>query len=140
MLEPQPPRVGIVHDLLSKRLYKGEENENMDERDENMFDDDFDFFDNNDDRKMENERNIDLSFESLRSMVQASDKEILDALHEMDAIEINGEWRLLDTEYWIECVEDCLNTISSCNISYDAVDIDLIHQLYVCILVCCGEI
>ena len=82
----------------------------------------------NDDRKTNNEK-IDLSFENLKDLIQASDKEILDALHDMDAIEINGEWRLLDSEYLTECFEDCINTIESSNMPYNAINIDTLYTL-----------
>ena len=61
---------------------------------------------------------IDLSFEGLKSLVQCSDMELLDGLDEINAIEINNEWRIVDEEYFRGCFQDILLCIMENSINF----------------------
>ncbi|KAL0488748.1 hypothetical protein AKO1_015831, partial [Acrasis kona] len=50
--------------------------------------------------------------EELLKKVQASRSEILDALHRLDAFEVEGKWRMIDPKYFDELMELLLLTIS----------------------------
>ena len=58
--------------------------------------------------RTEKKSKIDLLFEGLKLLVQCSDRELLDGLDEINAIEINNEWRIVDEEYSRCCFQDIL--------------------------------
>ena len=61
---------------------------------------------------------IDLSFEGLKLLVQCSDSELLNGLDEINAIEINNEWRIVDEEYLTSCFQDVLYCIMENSIDF----------------------
>ena len=135
ILCPQEPNVNVLYDILSTKPYKGP---NEDDDDEEEEDDDFDFDFENDSKGGDNRRekldgkNVDLSFESLKSMIAASDNEILSMLKQLNGIFIDNEWRLIDYDYWVDCAQDCLNAINvnSKIINFNRFTIAHLCQLY----------
>jgi len=63
------------------------------------------------------------SFADLKDCVQASDKEISDYLVSLDAIEINGCWRLLSKPYYTAVLEDILISIEELGLSVNLVSL-----------------
>ncbi|XP_028417058.1 sister chromatid cohesion protein DCC1-like [Dendronephthya gigantea] len=61
------------------------------------------------------------TLEDLRERVQASENELRNGLREMEALEINGYWRILETEYREKVVVAILNLLDENSWSYDRV-------------------
>ena len=51
---------------------------------------------------------VDLSFDGLKLLVQCSDKELLDGLEAINALQIGAEWRIVDETYLFSCFQDLL--------------------------------
>ncbi|CAH3173248.1 unnamed protein product [Porites lobata] len=100
------PRLEKLKYLLSENLYKGPENET-----------------NLEDIAEENitNRNTLYTLSDLLSKVQASKAELIDALMKMEALEIDGHWRLLDADYKEHVVVRILSLLEEKDWSYEAI-------------------
>eukprot|EP01083_Nonionella_stella_P024948 68706_1 len=108
ILEKVPPKLNTLHDILYQRPYKGILTPEASP--ENDADDD--------QKMMDTNTRIDLSFDKLKSLVQCSDKELMEALQEINAIEIGNEWRIIDEAYLGQCVQDMLLCVMEHSIDY----------------------
>ncbi|CAB4032442.1 Sister chromatid cohesion DCC1, partial [Paramuricea clavata] len=61
------------------------------------------------------------TLEDLRERVQASEKELREGLKKLEALEMNGYWRILETEYCEKVVVAILNLMEENSWSYDRV-------------------
>jgi len=76
------------------------------------------------DEASEQQSPVTYTFADLKECVQASDKEILDYLSSLDAIEINGCWRLLSKPYYTAVLEDILISIEELGLSVDLISLE----------------
>ncbi|ETO17847.1 hypothetical protein RFI_19463, partial [Reticulomyxa filosa] len=68
------------------------------------------------------------SLDALRNEVQCSDEELMNGLKELNALEINGEWKMLDEAYITDCFDDILACILENRFDYKHVDIQQLLQ------------
>eukprot|EP01084_Bolivina_argentea_P120463 213538_1 len=104
ILDLQPPKLTKLHEILYQRPYKGELTPSLSPDD--------------DDKENDINYKIDLSFSGLKSLVQCSDNELLNGLKQINAIEINNEWRIIDNDYYYECFQDILYCIMEHSIDF----------------------
>ncbi|XP_008185811.1 sister chromatid cohesion protein DCC1 [Acyrthosiphon pisum] len=64
------------------------------------------------------------TFEHLSAKIQASDNELKDALKEMGAFQIDGNWRVLDFEYECRALSFLLNLIDEQSWPYNTIPMD----------------
>merc|ERR1712228_450198 len=103
VLTQQPPKLNKLHQILYQRPYKGEPTPAVS-------------VDIGDDDAKQNR--VDLSLDGLKLLVQCSDKELLDGLDQINAIEIENEWRIIDDEYLYLCFQDLLYCIMEKQIDF----------------------
>ncbi|CAB3372112.1 Hypothetical predicted protein [Cloeon dipterum] len=107
-LEPRlcRPHLQIVRQLLNKQIFKGQENER-------------------------NVNTYDLySFDKLLTTVQASEEELLKELKDLNAIEYNGFWRLLDFEYHFRVFSFITTFIEQESIPLDKINMEMCSNAY----------
>ncbi|XP_029199227.2 sister chromatid cohesion protein DCC1-like [Acropora millepora] len=116
-LKQRRPKLEKLKFLLVGDLYKGPENE---ENTGHLEDDSV------------KKRSLH-TLADLLSKVQASETEILEALKKIEALEINGHWRLLDTDYKEKVVIGILTLLEEKDWSYEAVPVkeccDILQEL-----------
>ncbi|CAG8461382.1 8093_t:CDS:2 [Acaulospora morrowiae] len=92
------PKIEQLDELLSTTLYRGQEYER------NYITDKMKFY----------------TFEELEDIVQASTEELKHSLKKRNALEIEGHWRYIDSEYMSEVVKPCI-------MFADVYDMDIDH-------------
>ncbi|BES87216.1 Sister chromatid cohesion protein [Nesidiocoris tenuis] len=102
------PLLNRLRIMLMSKPYSGPENENTNQEGENG--------QNRDDLKT-------YSFEELLEEVQASEKELTGFLKELEAVEIDGKWRILDHEYQFRALSFLLNFVDEQSWPPDAIPI-----------------
>jgi len=112
------PRLEKVKYLLNENPYKGSENDlNPEDQSEGS---------------LTNRPSL-YSLLDLLSKVQASETELLEALRKIEALEIDGHWRLLDTDYKEKVVVRILTLLEEMDWSYEAVPMkeccDILEEL-----------
>mmetsp|Transcript_27103 Transcript_27103/g.44527 ORF Transcript_27103/g.44527 Transcript_27103/m.44527 type:complete len:426 (-) Transcript_27103:12-1289(-) len=118
ILEQQPPRLNELHDILYQRPYTGAPTPAVTPFDDTEHDAEHD----TDDHKQA--ACIDLSFESLKLLAQCSDEELIHALDEIDAIQIQNEWRVIDEKYLSSCFQDVLYCVMEHSMDSKNLNID----------------
>ncbi|CAG9824485.1 unnamed protein product [Phaedon cochleariae] len=94
------PHLKKLHEILNKSVYKGPEVE------------------------FEVDQNSLLTFEELSNKVQASNKELKDALESMTVLELNNKIRLLDLEYHFRVLSLMLKLVEENSWQLDEIDFD----------------
>lgn len=111
------PRLEKLKYMLAEELYKGPENE---QNEEHLQDDPV-------------KRRSVYTLYDLLSKVQASEAELLEALKKIEALEIDGHWRLLDADYKDRVVTGILTLLEEKDWSYEAVPVkeccDILEEL-----------
>ena len=125
------PRLHAVRALLEARPYEGPDADARAEAGETQ-DADADAGDDDDDVAVDEARSAAaaaalpplLSFEDLRSRVQASDEQIREGLRAANAIEVDGKWRVLSEAYAEEVFSAVLLAVAASRWPLDAVPED----------------
>jgi len=72
--------------------------------------------------------NVDLTFDGLKLLVQCSDKELVDGLEAINALQIGNEFRIVDESYLFSCFQDLLLCIMEHNVDIKHFRIRDLHQ------------
>jgi len=121
----QPPKLNALHNVLYQRAYHHI----------------------NQEEEEKEKKKLDLSMDGLRLLVQCSDGELIDALTQIDAIQIGKEWRVLHAECLCACLEEILFCIIEKQIDFkqfklaDIVVPDLYPQqiIHHCVKIHCSD-
>lgn len=127
VLTEQPPRLNKLHQVLYQRPYKGactpaqSVDIDGDDADSAMAEADHA-------AAASSAEKVDLSLEGLKLIVQCSDRELIEGLEAVNALEIAGEWRIIDEAYLFACFQDLLYCIMEHKVDITKFRAEQLHQ------------
>jgi hypothetical protein len=71
-------------------------------------------------------------FDSLLARVQMSRAQLIQSLAELEAVELDGKYRMLQPDYLFEVLESIMNWIAASRVGYESVNVEDCLNAYVC--------
>lgn len=111
------PRTHVLREMLLDNPYTGKDVEKKVESDYQSFLE-----------VQDAKNNVDMSTQALREIIQASDTELYSSLKKLNALEVDGQWRVLDSDFMAEVFGQVLDTAIAENLSLDKLDAKLVNS------------